>query len=77
MNNKNETRYVGIGTTGLLLVAFVVLRLCNIINWSWVWVLSPLWVPIALALVVTGILVVCALIANEFDKKRSSQNKRS
>ena len=77
MQNKNETRYVGIGTTGLLLVAFVVLRLCNIINWSWVWVLSPLWIPIALTLVVTGILVVCALIANEFDKKRNSQNKRS
>ena len=77
MQNKNETKYVGVGTTGLLLVAFVVLRLCNIINWSWVWVLSPLWIPIALSLVVAGVLVVCALVANEFDRKGTEKNKRS
>ncbi|QNJ59470.1 membrane protein [Gordonia phage MScarn] len=29
----------------LLLVAFVVLKLCGVIAWSWWWVLSPLWIP--------------------------------
>lgn len=35
----------------LLLVAFIVLKLCKVINWSWWWVLSPLWIPIAIGLI--------------------------
>lgn len=34
----------GIGFVGVLQVAFIVLKLCNVITWSWVWVLSPLWI---------------------------------
>lgn len=29
----------------LLTIAFIVLKLCNVISWSWWWVLSPLWIP--------------------------------
>lgn len=36
----------------LLLVAFIVLKLCNVITWSWIWVLAPLWGPIALAILI-------------------------
>lgn len=38
----------GIGFCGLLTIAFIVLKLCNVITWSWWWVLSPLWIPVAL-----------------------------
>lgn len=34
----------GVGFTGLLQVAFIVLKLCKIINWAWVWVLAPTWI---------------------------------
>lgn len=34
----------GIGFTGLLTIAFVVLKLTGYIAWPWVWVLSPLWI---------------------------------
>lgn len=34
----------GIGFTDLLTVAFIVLKLCGVIAWSWWWVLSPLWI---------------------------------
>ena len=44
----------GIGFIGLLTIAFIVLKLCHIIEWSWIWVLSPLWI--------TGGLVVLILI---------------
>jgi hypothetical protein len=44
----------GIGFIGLLTIAFIVLKLCHIIEWSWAWVLSPLWI--------TGGLVVLILI---------------
>lgn len=36
------------GFTTLLTVAFIVLKLCNVITWSWWWVLSPLWIPVVL-----------------------------
>lgn len=46
-NNENSTRG-GIGFCGLLTIAFIVLKLCKVITWSWVWVLSPLWIGWAL-----------------------------
>ena len=47
----------GIGLGGLLLVAFIVLRLCGVIAWSWWWVLSPLWIPMG----ILGVIVVISL----------------
>jgi hypothetical protein len=35
----------------LLTIVFVVLKLVDKIDWPWVWVLSPLWIPLAIALV--------------------------
>ena len=40
----------GIGYPGLLAVAFIVLKLCDVIEWSWWWVLSPLWAIVFLCL---------------------------
>lgn len=40
------------GLLEILLVIFVVLKLCNLIDWSWWWVLSPLWIPILLYMTV-------------------------
>lgn len=34
----------GIGFTGLLTIVFIVLKLCHVINWSWIWVLCPIWI---------------------------------
>ena len=36
----------------LLLVLFIGLKLAGVIAWSWLWVLSPLWIPLALGAVV-------------------------
>ena len=38
----------GIGLTGALFVVFLVLKLTGNIDWSWWWVTSPLWIPLAL-----------------------------
>ena len=51
----------GIGFTGLLTVLFVGLRLTHVIAWSWLWVLSPLWISLALILLFFAIAVVVAL----------------
>lgn len=34
-----------------LTIVFLVLKLCGEIDWSWWWVLSPTWIPIALVLI--------------------------
>lgn len=36
----------GIGFCGVLTIVFIVLKLLGKITWSWIWVLSPLWLPI-------------------------------
>lgn len=42
-----------------IFIVFLVLKLTNVINWSWWWVTSPLWLPLVCAL---GIVLVIALI---------------
>ena len=46
----------GIGFCGLLTVVFVTLKLIGKISWSWLWVLSPLWIPtITVILILLGL----------------------
>ena len=33
----------GIGFFGLLAIVFITLKLCGVIDWSWWWILAPLW----------------------------------
>lgn len=47
----------------LLLVLFVGLKLGGVITWSWLWVLSPLWIPLAIVLVIMVIFIVVAAAA--------------
>lgn len=35
----------------VLLIVFIVLKLIGIINWGWVWVLAPLWIPLLISIV--------------------------
>ncbi|MGH9608061.1 MAG: hypothetical protein ACRD34_00170 [Bryobacteraceae bacterium] len=35
-----------------LFLIFLVLKLCHVIGWSWVWVMAPLWGVLVLAPVV-------------------------
>ena len=55
MKEKNSSSTIGFTT--LLVIAFIVLKLCKVIDWSWWWVLSPIWVPIALVLVVYALII--------------------
>ena len=47
-NNKSAG---GIGFGGLLQIAFIVLKLCKVINWSWWWVLAPTWISLITVIV--------------------------
>lgn len=56
---NNSKRGGGLGVLGVLTIVFVVLKLLDVINWSWFWVLSPLWIDIIfiIALVIIIVLV--------------------
>ena len=47
----------GIGFTGLLTIVFIILKLCDIIAWSWWWVLSPLWISTILWVILAVIIL--------------------
>lgn len=45
MADKNSSG--GIGFLGLLTIVFITLKLTHVIDWSWWWVLAPIWLPVA------------------------------
>jgi len=60
--SNNNTSSGGIGFTGLLTVLFVGLKLTHVIDWSWWWVLSPIWLSLILVLLVLIIVGLVLLI---------------
>ena len=40
---ENDTRG-GMTFTSVLTLIFIVLKLCKVVTWSWLWVLSPIWI---------------------------------
>jgi hypothetical protein len=60
-DNKNATSG-GIGFTSLLLLTFIILKLCNVINWSWWWVISPAWIPLCIIIFIFGIWIAMQLL---------------
>lgn len=42
----------GIGFFGLLTIVFITLKLTNVIDWPWLWVLAPLLISTSIALIV-------------------------
>lgn len=49
---SNSIQKVSLNFGEVLLVAFIVLKLCGVINWSWWWVFSPVWIPLAIVVVI-------------------------
>lgn len=71
---ERSTVYRGLHSTQILTAIFVVLKLCDIITWSWWWVLSPLWLPLTICLSIVLVVdifivvdIVIAILNNLFD----------
>ena len=60
-NERNNTTACGIGFCGLLAVAFIVLKLTGVIDWSWLWVLAPIWIPTAITIAIIVIVLIVVL----------------
>ena len=72
MNDKDESTNIstngGIGFLGALTILFIALKLTHVIDWSWWWVLSPIWIPIVAVLGVIAIVAIVILIVKVIKK---------
>lgn len=65
MSEQNKTAHSGgIGFLGLLAIVFITLKLTGHIAWSWWWVLAPLWMPLAVVLVMMLLTFLFVLAVN-------------
>ena len=59
MSDKTKTNaYGSFPFLGLLALAFIILRLCKVIMWPWLWVLAPLWIPAVIVVVAVIIIFI-------------------
>ena len=73
MNNEKTTSG-GFGFGSSLLLTFIILKLVGVINWSWWWVLSPIWIPVVLLMAVSILLLVVYRIVKYFRLKNGLRN---
>ena len=79
MASKEQAASSGISFAGLLTVPFIVLKLCDVIDWSWIWVLSPLWIGIAAILgvmILVFVLGVLGIAIGSAVQKKKKNNRR-
>lgn len=65
---SNQSNSGGISVPGLLGVAFVVLKLTGVIDWSWWLVTLPFWGGVAIAIIIL-LIHVFVICVNEISKK--------
>jgi len=64
MSDKSTSTKGGVGFAGLLALLFIALKLTGYINWSWWWVLSPLWIGACFViLLMIGVAIVAAFLS--------------
>ena len=64
MSDNSSVSSGGIGFCGLLTIVFIVLKLLGKIDWSWVWVLSPMWIVWGICLIILLIVGIIHLFTN-------------
>lgn len=56
----------GIGFFSVLTIIFIVLKLTNVIAWSWWWVLAPTWISVVIVLLILLVVFIIARWQNRF-----------
>lgn len=72
---KDSTSTGGISFFGLLTIVFITLKLIGTIDWSWWWVLSPLWIPFALVFLILLIQLTIAALGSVSDKNKDDDDE--
>ncbi len=57
-----KAKRTGLGFISVLTLIFIVLKLTGLIDWSWIWVLSPVWIVGLLFITVFAIILIVGRI---------------
>ena len=68
--NKTVIKSSGIGFLGLLTIVFITLKLCGIIEWSWLWILSPIWLGAATVVAIILVVIIVVAIVAYFENNK-------
>lgn len=77
--NKNKIKF-NINLNGFfinLFMIFLVLKLTNLINWSWIWVAAPLWIPLAIVAIIVIIILICVGILKLIEKSEEKEEEKN
>lgn len=67
MNDNNKTTFgINFGFGGVLFIVFLILKLTHVIDWSWWWITAPLWIPLALSVVIILIVAIVSAITDRY-----------
>ena len=66
-NFKNANESISLGSFGTVAIVFTILKLTGVINWPWVWVLSPLWIGLISCAVIVAVALI--IMKTKFFKK--------
>lgn len=75
-NRNNGSTAGGIGFCGLLTIAFIVLKLTGFIDWSWLWVLAPIWIPAAIVIAVLLVFLIVVLVKEGVKQTEEKQRRQ-
>lgn len=70
MSSNDNSRGGSVSFASLLTILFIGLKLTGYIDWSWWWVLSPLWITGGILIGILGIVCVVMLAAESQKKKK-------
>jgi hypothetical protein len=62
MSKEKQVTAINSSILTILFIVFLVLKLTGEIDWSWWWVTSPLWLPVAILLVVVNVILIVGAI---------------
>lgn len=65
-DDRNQSgAIVSFNFISMLTIAFIVLKLCKVITWKWVWVLAPMWISFCLAATIFIVILIVAAFRKE------------
>lgn len=54
----NKAKQGGLGIVSVLTIVFIVLKLLGVIQWSWIWVLSPIWISAVIVVAMFSVILI-------------------
>lgn len=73
---SNSANAGGLGFVSVLTLIFIILKLVNVIDWSWLWVLSPIWISLGLIFLVTFCGFIYFIIRRKYMKKKYKETRK-